>query len=72
MGSIGVPFCVGCTVSHFLELKTELDVLESGRSANLTEDKADALWIWVGAATYSPASHVSSSVAHNPLDDVWE
>jgi hypothetical protein len=60
------------TVSHFVELKTELDVLESGRSANLTEDKADALWIWVRAAIDSLASHVSSLVAHNPLDDTWE
>jgi hypothetical protein len=32
------------TVSHFLELKTELEMPRSGRSADLTEDKADALW----------------------------
>jgi hypothetical protein len=31
------------TVSHFLELKTELKVLGSGRNADLTEYKADAL-----------------------------
>jgi hypothetical protein len=30
-------------VSHFSELKIELEVLESGCNANLTEDEADAL-----------------------------
>jgi hypothetical protein len=32
------------TVSHFPELKTNLDVLSSGHSAGLMEDEADALW----------------------------
>jgi hypothetical protein len=31
------------TVSHFLELKTKLEVLGSGRNAELVEDEADAL-----------------------------
>jgi hypothetical protein len=31
------------TVSHFLELDVDLEVLGSGRSAELTEDKAEAL-----------------------------
>jgi hypothetical protein len=30
---------------HFLELKTEMEVLRSRHSADLTEDEADALWI---------------------------
>jgi hypothetical protein len=33
------------SVSHFLELKTEPEALGSGRSIDLTEDEADALWI---------------------------
>jgi hypothetical protein len=32
-------------VSHFPELKTELEVLESRHSVDLTEDEAGALWI---------------------------
>jgi hypothetical protein len=32
-------------VLHFVELKTELEVLGSGHSADLTQDKADVLWI---------------------------
>jgi hypothetical protein len=30
-------------LSHFLELKTELELLGSGRSADFTEDRANAL-----------------------------
>jgi hypothetical protein len=33
------------TMSHFPELKTELEVLRSERNADLTEDDSDALWI---------------------------
>jgi hypothetical protein len=32
-------------VLHFLELKTELEVLRSGCSADLIEDEVDVLWI---------------------------
>jgi hypothetical protein len=49
-------------VSHFPKLKTQLEVLGSECSADLTEDKADALWIWLHAA----------SVAHNPPDSAGE
>jgi hypothetical protein len=59
-------------VLHFPELKTELEVLGSERSLNLIEDEADALWIRVHAASDSLASHVPSSVACNPLDDMGE
>jgi hypothetical protein len=59
-------------VSHFLELKTELEVLRFGRSADLIEDKVDAMWIRVRAASNSLASHVPSSVARNPPDGVGE
>jgi hypothetical protein len=57
-------------VSHFPELKTELEVLRSRRNTDLTEDEADALWIRVRWASDSLVSHVPSSVARNPPDDV--
>jgi hypothetical protein len=59
-------------VSHFLELKTELEVLGSSRSADLIKNETDALWIQVRVASDSLASHVPSSVARNPLDDARE
>jgi hypothetical protein len=40
-------------VSHFPELKTKLEVLGSKRSTDLTEDEADALGIWLRAASHS-------------------
>jgi hypothetical protein len=60
------------TVSHFLELKTELELLGSGRSVDLTEDEADTLRIQVRAASDSLASHVRSLVARNPPNVVGE
>jgi hypothetical protein len=54
-------------MSHFPELKTELEVLGSERNADLTGGKADALWIQVRATSDLLPSHVRSTVAHNPL-----
>jgi hypothetical protein len=59
-------------VSHFLELTTDLEVLGSGHSADLTEDETDALWTRVHAALNSLLLHVPSSVAHNPPDNMGE
>jgi hypothetical protein len=66
MGSIGGP------ILCFSKLKIELEVLGSRRSADLTEDEADALWIRVCVASDSLALHVPSSVACNPPDGVGE
>jgi hypothetical protein len=55
-------------VLHFPELKTDLEVLGSRRSADLTKDEADALWTWVRVALDLLASYVPSSVARNPPD----
>jgi hypothetical protein len=55
-------------VSHFPKLKTGLEVLESRRSADLTEDEANALWTRVRAASDLLASCVPFSVARNPRD----
>jgi hypothetical protein len=59
-------------VSHFPELKTEIEVHGSGHDAHLIKDEEDALWIRVCAASDSLASHVPSSVARNPPDGTWE
>jgi hypothetical protein len=53
-------------VLHFPELKTELEVLGSRCSTDMTEDEVDALWIRVLVASDLLASHIASSVAHNP------
>jgi hypothetical protein len=57
-------------LSHFPELEPELELLGSGRDADLSNNWADALWPLVSAAPYSLASLVPSSLAHDPLDDV--
>jgi hypothetical protein len=59
-------------VSHFLELKTELEVLGSGRNVDLTEDEVDALWTRVCMALDLLALYVPSSVARNPPNGVKE
>jgi hypothetical protein len=57
------------TVSHFSELKADLEVLGFGCSAYLTEDKADALWIRVRTASDLLPSYVPSSIARYPPGD---
>jgi hypothetical protein len=59
-------------LSHFPELETELELLMSGRNADLIGDQAYALWTWVHAASDLLASHVSPSVARSPPDSVGE
>jgi hypothetical protein len=41
------------TISHFLELDTDLEALRSGRIAGLIEDEIDALWSQVCVAVDS-------------------
>jgi hypothetical protein len=59
-------------VSHFPEVDADLEVLGSGCNTGLTEDEVNTLWSRVRAAVDSLASHVPSSVAHNPPDSVGE
>jgi hypothetical protein len=61
-------FALVAPVSHFPELKTDLEVLGFGRIVDLTKDEADALWTWVRAASNLLASYVPSSIARNPPD----
>jgi hypothetical protein len=49
-----------------------MEVHGFGRSAGLIEDEVDALWSQVRTATDSLASHVPSSVAHNPPNGAGE
>jgi hypothetical protein len=57
---------------HFLELKSELDLLGSRCNANLIEDEVDALWTRARVASDSLASYVPSSVARGPPDGAGE
>jgi hypothetical protein len=68
----GSHFTLVAAVLHFPELRPELELLGSGRSADLTEDEADALWTWVHMASNSLTSHVPSLVARDPLDGEGE
>jgi hypothetical protein len=38
------------TLSHFSELKLELELVESKRNASQMEDQVDALWTWARVA----------------------
>jgi hypothetical protein len=60
------------TLSHFPELKSELELLRSGHNADLVEDQADALWPLVDAASNLLALLIPSSVAHDPPDGTGE
>jgi hypothetical protein len=59
-------------LSHFSELKSELELLRSRHNANQTDDQADALWTWVHAASDLLASHVPPSVTCSPPDNAGE
>jgi uncharacterized protein with NRDE domain len=59
-------------LSHFSQLKTELELLRSGWNVDLSDDQADALWPLVSVASDSLASLIPSSFAHDPPDNVEE
>jgi hypothetical protein len=69
---MGTRTALVAALSHFLELKSELEMLGSRSNANLTEDQAYALWTWVRVASDSLASHVPPSVAHSPPDGMGQ
>jgi hypothetical protein len=66
----GTRFALVVILSHFHELKSELELIGSGRDANLSDDQVDALWPLVSVALDSLASLVPSSLAHEPPNDV--
>jgi hypothetical protein len=53
-------------LSHFSELKPELELLGSERDVDQRDDQADALWPLVSVALDSLASLVPSSLARDP------
>jgi hypothetical protein len=59
-------------LSHFLELKSELELLSSKRNVDLTEDQVDALCDKVRVVSDSLASHIPPSVTHSPPYSVGE
>jgi hypothetical protein len=60
------------TLSHFPEFETELELLQSGRNADLTEDQVDALWTQARQASESLASFIPSLVACGSPDSMGE
>jgi hypothetical protein len=68
----GTQSVLVASMLHFMKLKSELELLVSGRNADLTDDQADALWPQVSAVSDSLASLVPSSIARNPPDDAGE
>jgi hypothetical protein len=57
-------------LSNFSKLETELELLGSGRGADLSDDEVDALWPLVSMASDSLGSLVPSSLDHDSPDDV--
>jgi hypothetical protein len=60
------------TLSHYLKLEAELELLGSRCNMALTEDQVDALWILARPALNLLESHVLPSVARNPPDGAGE
>jgi hypothetical protein len=58
--------------SHFLELKSELELVGSGNNVDLIEDQAYALCPMVDAALDSLASLIPCSIARDPPDGAGE
>jgi hypothetical protein len=65
----GTRFTLVAALSHFLELKSELELLRFGQNADLSDDQMDALWPLVSVASDSLASLVPSSLARDPPND---
>jgi hypothetical protein len=68
----GTRSALVATLSPFLELKSELELLGSGHNANLIEDQSDALWPLVDVNSDSLASFVPSLVDCDPPDGAGE
>jgi hypothetical protein len=59
----GTQLVLVATLSHFLELGTEVELLRSGRNVDLTENQVNALWTQGRLASDSLASYVLPLVA---------
>jgi hypothetical protein len=65
----GTRSALVAALSHFLELKSMLELLRCGQNADLSDDQVDALWPLVSMASNSN-SLFPSSFARDPLDDI--
>jgi hypothetical protein len=70
---LGAGSVLVATLSHFLELKSELELLGSRQNAHLTNDQASSLWPLLSVTSDLLVSLVPSSFACDPPDDagVW-
>jgi hypothetical protein len=59
-------------LSHFLELKLELELLGSEYNTDLTKDEMEVFWTWTRRASESMSSRVPPLVARSPPDNVGE
>jgi hypothetical protein len=60
---LGTRSALAAALSHFLELGTKLELPESGRNVDLTEDQVDALWTHVRPTSDLLTSFIPPSVA---------
>jgi hypothetical protein len=68
----GTRSALVATLSHFLKLGTEQELLGSGHNMDLTQGQVDALKIQERPASDLLASHVFPSVAHGSPDGTEE
>jgi hypothetical protein len=68
----GTRSALVATLSHYLKLKSRLELLGSRCNGDLSDDQADALWPLVSTTLDSLASLVPSSFACDPPDDTEE
>jgi hypothetical protein len=68
----GIRYVLTADLSHFSELKSELELLRFRHNEDLTEDQGDALWTQVRVASDSLVSYVPPSVACNPPENAGD
>jgi hypothetical protein len=68
----GTQSVVVAALSHFLEPKSELEFLRSGRNMDLIDNQADVLWPLVSVASDTLASLVPFHFPHDPPNDTGE
>jgi hypothetical protein len=68
----GTRSTLATALLHFPEIETELELLGSGRNADLMEDQVDALWTQACQASESLALFIPQLVAHGSRDGMGE
>jgi hypothetical protein len=70
IGSIGERLSLTTVLSHFPELKLELDLLRSVYNTDLTKGEMEVFWTWTRWASESLSSRAPPSVTRSPPDGV--